>query len=67
MATVDTCAVTGTVYGQDLVQFQMRSAALSLRWKHVPEFEKNVITLSKLVSVYKIFFKHSELFRGYSC
>lgn len=65
-ATVNTCAGTGTIFGKGLVRFQTSTATLSLQCKHVPDFDENVIALSKLVPDYKIIFDHDEQFRGYS-
>lgn len=61
-ASVNTCAGMGTIFGQDLVRFQMSSTTLSLMCKHVPEFDKNFIALSKLVHNYKVVFEHSKQF-----
>lgn len=62
---VVTCAGLGTIVGGGSVTFKLDSKLITLQCKHTPEFNENVISLSKLLSTYKIDFDHSNIFQGY--
>ena len=62
---VETCNGTAYIIGEGSVRFKFDTEEITIHCKHAPDFNKNVISLSKLLrSPYKVNFPDPEMFEG---
>ena len=61
---VETCNGTAYIVGEGIVSFKLGSEDINIKCKHAPDFNENVISLSKFVKKYNVDFKSSDKFEG---
>ena len=61
---VETCNGTSEMVGEGDVKFLLGEKVITLKCKHTPGFNENVIALSKFVRLYQVEFKSTDSFEG---
>lgn len=61
---VDTCDGVAQITGEGDVTFKLDHREITLRCKHAPEFDQNVISLSKFLPYFNCEFISDDLFKG---